>query len=231
MLDYRSLISPGLEFFDSHNSPINQIDVERVEVVLGPSSALYGPDVTSGVVHFISKDPFKHPGTTAELIYGERNTFKVALRHGGHNTNETFGYKINARFGSGNDFTLDPDDTEDQAILSNFRKAISRASISNARNVNTDESGTKLFDTTQTQIPGYWSAAANASLYFRPKNGMEFVTAEVGMLGKQFSITILEKGKPMEMNIGGKHASNTKAGLHKPITLKMTEETTAIPTT
>ena len=60
---------------------------------------------------------------------------------------------------------------------------------------------------------------------------MEFVTAEVGMLGKQFSITILEKGKPMEMNIGGKHASNTKAGLHKPITLKMTEETTAIPTT
>jgi len=35
MLDYRSLISPGLEFFDSQNSPINQIDVERVEVVLG----------------------------------------------------------------------------------------------------------------------------------------------------------------------------------------------------
>ena len=97
MLDYRSLIYPGLEFFDSQNSPINQIDVERVEVVLGPSSALYGPDVTSGVVHFISKDPFKHPGTRAELIYGERNTFKVAVRHGGHNTNETFGYKINAR--------------------------------------------------------------------------------------------------------------------------------------
>ena len=68
MLDYRSLISPGLEIFDSQNSPINQIDVERVEVVLGPSSALYGPDVTSGVVHFISKDPFKRPGTTAKLI-------------------------------------------------------------------------------------------------------------------------------------------------------------------
>ena len=77
MLDYRSLISPGLEFFDSQNSPINQIDVERVEVVLGPSSALYGPDVTSGVVHFISKDPFKHPGTTAELIYGSATLLKL----------------------------------------------------------------------------------------------------------------------------------------------------------
>ena len=32
----------------------------------------------------------------------------------------------------------------------------------------------------------------------------------------------------MEMNIEGKRASNTKAGLHKPITLKMMEETTAI---
>ena len=113
MLDYRSLISPGLEFFDSQNSPINQIDVERVEVGVGPSSALYGPDVTSGVVHFISKGPFKHPGTSTGLIYGERNTFKVALRHGGHNTNKTFGYKINSQYGSGNDFTLDPDDTDD----------------------------------------------------------------------------------------------------------------------
>lgn len=40
MLDYRSLISPGLEFFDSQNSPLNTIDLERVEVVLGPGSAL-----------------------------------------------------------------------------------------------------------------------------------------------------------------------------------------------
>ena len=70
MLDYRSLISPGLEYFDSQNSPINNIDLERIEVVLGPASALYGPDVTTGVVHFISKNPFEHPGSTAELIYG-----------------------------------------------------------------------------------------------------------------------------------------------------------------
>ncbi|MGB1971874.1 MAG: TonB-dependent receptor plug domain-containing protein, partial [Flavobacteriaceae bacterium] len=80
MLDYRSLISPGLEYFDSQNSPLNTIDIERVEVVLGPGSALYGPDVTTGVIHFISKDPFKHPGTTLEIIGGERYTQKYALR-------------------------------------------------------------------------------------------------------------------------------------------------------
>ena len=43
MLDYRSLITPGLEYFDSQNSPLHTIDIERVEVVLGPGSALYGP--------------------------------------------------------------------------------------------------------------------------------------------------------------------------------------------
>ena len=166
-----------------------------MKVVLGNSSALYGPDVTSGVVHFISKNPFKYPGTTAELIYGDRNTFKVAMRHGGHNANETFGYKINARYGSGNDFTLDPDYTDDQAMLSNFRTAISRASISNAGNVNTAESETKLFDTTQTQIPGYWSAAANASLYFRPKNVMELETAGGRNAGKAIFYNDLGEGQ------------------------------------
>jgi outer membrane receptor for ferrienterochelin and colicins len=120
MLDYRSLISPGVEFFDSQNSPLNNIDIERIEVVLGPGSALYGPDVTSGVVHFISKDPFRHPGTTVELIYGEMNTFKTAIRHAGHNKEANFGYKINARYGSGDDFVLDPEDEDDAKVLTNF---------------------------------------------------------------------------------------------------------------
>ena len=84
MLDNRSLITPGLGVFDSQNSPLNNIDIERVEVVLGPGSALYGPDVSSGVVHFISKSPFKHPGTTLELVYGEMNTFKSVIRHAGY---------------------------------------------------------------------------------------------------------------------------------------------------
>ncbi len=177
LLDYRSLITPGLEYFDSQNSPINPIDLERVEVVLGPGSALYGPDVTTGVIHFISKTPFKHPGTTAELIYGERNTFRLGLRHAGANEKETFGYKINLRYSSGKDFVLDPNNTEDSQILDNFKTAINRADISADGTVNTASPGTKLFDITQTQKEDYWAGLANASLYFRPKNGMEIVTA------------------------------------------------------
>ncbi|MCR9286330.1 MAG: TonB-dependent receptor [Bacteroidetes bacterium] len=175
MLDYRSLISPGVEFFDSQNSPLNNIDIERIEVVLGPGSALYGPDVTSGVVHFISKDPFRHPGTTVELIYGEMNTFKTAIRHAGHNKEANFGYKINARYGSGDDFVLDPEDEDDAKVLTNFQETISRGFVTEAGFVDPQQQGTELFPVGQVQNPAYWAAAVNGSLHFRPGAETEII--------------------------------------------------------
>lgn len=177
MLDYRSLISPGLELFDSQNSPINNIDIERIEVVLGPGSALYGPDVTSGVVHFISKNPFRHPGTTAELIYGELNTFKAAVRHAGHNEEGTFGYKINARYGSGDDFTLEPGDPVDDAVLATFQETVSRGFVTEQGFVDPQKDGPELFTVGQVQKPEYWAAAINGQLHFKPGDDTEIVGA------------------------------------------------------
>ncbi len=177
MLDYRSLITPGLELFDSQNSPINNIDVERIEVVLGPGSALYGPDVTSGVVHFISKDPFRYPGTTVELIYGEMNTFKSALRHAGHNENKNFGYKINARYGSGDDFTLKAGDPQDDAVLANFQETISRGFVTAEGFVDPQQDGPVLFTTGKVQKPEYWAAAINGQLHFKPDGNTDIIGA------------------------------------------------------
>lgn len=187
MLDYRSLITPGLELFDSQNSPINNIDIERIEVVLGPGSALYGPDVTSGVVHWISKDPFRHPGTTVELIYGENRTFKTALRHAGHTENGKVGYKLNARYGSGQDFVLDPDDEEDAIVLSTFQNDVRRGTILQGDVVNADgtistggyvdpqQQGPLLFSPGQLQNPDYWSAAVNGHIHLRPTDELQIV--------------------------------------------------------
>lgn len=177
MLDYRSLITPGLEYFDSQNSPLSTIDLDRVEVVLGPGSALYGPDVTSGVVHFISKDPFKYPGTTVELAYGERDIVKVGIRQAGYNEKETFGYKINFKYNSGKDFTLDPNDPDDQEILDNFKTEIGKATFNPEGNIDTSTPGEVLFETTQTQNAKYWSGLLNTLLYFRPQSGMEIVAS------------------------------------------------------
>ncbi|HCX23191.1 MAG TPA: TonB-dependent receptor, partial [Cytophagales bacterium] len=45
-------------------------DVERVEVILGPNAALYGPNAHNGLVHTITKDPRSSQGTTIALGAG-----------------------------------------------------------------------------------------------------------------------------------------------------------------
>ena len=47
---------------------MSNIDIQRVEGVRGAASALYGPGVTSGVVHFMSPSPIAYPGTTVEML-------------------------------------------------------------------------------------------------------------------------------------------------------------------
>ena len=97
ILDYRNLVAAGTGSFFAGNTGINTIDLERVEVVRGPGSALYGAGVTSGVVHYISKSPIDDPGTTVEVIGGELNTFGIAARHA-TKVSDKFGFKINANY-------------------------------------------------------------------------------------------------------------------------------------
>ena len=107
IMDYRSLVGPGIGTFQSDGAGINNIDLARIEVVRGPASALYGPGVTSGVVHFITKNPIDFPGTTVQVGYGNLNTLNTAIRHAGRNDSKTFGYKITANYNRGDEFTLD----------------------------------------------------------------------------------------------------------------------------
>jgi iron complex outermembrane receptor protein len=120
MTDYRraAVTSLGLNFYGL--MPISQIDLERVEVVRGPGSALFGAGVDAGVIHFISKDPFTHPGTTVRVGGGLRNALTASLRHAGVAGNK-LGYKFVADFQRANDFAFDPNDPADAFQLAAFR--------------------------------------------------------------------------------------------------------------
>lgn len=48
--------------------------IERIEVIRGPGSALYGADAFSGVINIITKRPDNHHGTDASLAYGSFNS-------------------------------------------------------------------------------------------------------------------------------------------------------------
>ena len=107
ILDYRYLVTPSAGTFYSNQTGMSNIDIQRVEVVRGAASALYGPGVTSGVVHFMSKSPIDYPGTTVEMLGGTLSTTGMTVRHAFKNDNDKFGFKVNVRYMKGKDFELD----------------------------------------------------------------------------------------------------------------------------
>jgi len=182
ILDYRYLVTPSAGVFLSYQTGLSNIDIERVEVVRGAASALYGPGVTSGVVHFLSKKPIDYPGTTVEMYGGNLSSFGGALRHAARNESKTFGYKINARYNRGNDFTLDP--VEDAAFISTFQNSVRQPAIKN-KIVDATQQGTTLLNASEMDTDGdgnpmsseYKNFAVNAHLEFRPNDNTSGVIA------------------------------------------------------
>jgi len=55
--------------------PIEIEDIDRIEIIYGPASALYGPNAVSGVIHIITKTDAKQGwSTTANIQGGTQNT-------------------------------------------------------------------------------------------------------------------------------------------------------------
>jgi len=64
----------------THAYPLD--NVERIEVVRGPSSVLYGPDAAGGVVNILTRKPTEGFGTDLTAAYGGYRTMSLNLRHG-----------------------------------------------------------------------------------------------------------------------------------------------------
>ncbi|NBC17194.1 MAG: TonB-dependent receptor [Bacteroidetes bacterium] len=116
LTDYRQSAVPSLGANVYSIMPGMTLDLERIEVVRGPGSALYGAGVDAGVIHFITKDPFTYPGTTVAVSGGERSLFDGQLRHAGV-VGENLGYKITGAYTRADDWEFDPDDPEDASAI------------------------------------------------------------------------------------------------------------------
>ena len=69
--------SPGLGYGFGNVAGIPDLDIEKIEVVPGASSALYGPDAMQGLVSTSSKSPFEYQGLSARAIVGVNNVSKA----------------------------------------------------------------------------------------------------------------------------------------------------------
>lgn len=104
LTDNRFNFVPSLRVNISYMAPTSNEDIERIEVVLGPAAALYGPNASQGVMHIITKSPFNSKGGIATVDIGEQNLMRVAGRYAG-TVGEKFGFKISAERLTATDFT------------------------------------------------------------------------------------------------------------------------------
>jgi len=173
ILDYRYLVTPASGQFNNYQTGMSNIDIQRVEVVRGAASALYGPGVTSGVVHFMSKSAIDYPGTTVEMLGGTLSTTGMTVRHAFKNDNDKFGFKVNVRYQKGTDFELDP--VADADFIASQQTSISQPAIVNGR-VDPTQPGETLLTLSDLDDNGdgnpiateYKNYSANVHLEFRP---------------------------------------------------------------
>jgi len=75
LTDNRYAAVPSLRLNAYNFIPLVGEDIARIEVVLGPGAALYGPNSANGVMHIITKSPFESAGTMVSVGGGGRDFF------------------------------------------------------------------------------------------------------------------------------------------------------------
>lgn len=73
---------------------LNLGNVERIEVVYGPASALYGTNAISGVVDVITRDPRQGTGGKVNAAYGSLDTALLDFRYSYHAPKSGFGVSL-----------------------------------------------------------------------------------------------------------------------------------------
>lgn len=100
--------APGLNFSLGNFLGSSELDVLKVDVVVGASSAFYGPNAFNGVISMETKDPFFHNGLSAYVKGGERDMLETAVRWGqviqNKDAKDWFAYKLNFSFLRANDW-------------------------------------------------------------------------------------------------------------------------------
>jgi iron complex outermembrane receptor protein len=108
LTDGRMANVPSLRLTAYNVIPVSFEDVEQIEVVLGPSSALYGPNAHSGVLNIVTSSPIRTQGTSINIQGGwmdqtdadllKKITFRTAHKVG------NFGFKISGVALAGKDW-------------------------------------------------------------------------------------------------------------------------------
>jgi iron complex outermembrane receptor protein len=102
LVDGLSVYEDVLGLIYWHQIPIPLAEIDRIEVVRSPATALYGDKAFAGVVHIITKAPEALRGTHIAATGGEAGTGIVDLIHAG--VKDRLSYKVSAGYDRTNQF-------------------------------------------------------------------------------------------------------------------------------
>ncbi|MBN8704062.1 MAG: TonB-dependent receptor [Bacteroidetes bacterium] len=91
--------APGLNFSLGNFLGAPELDVMKADLIVGASSAFYGPNAFNGVISMTTKNPFQFPGFSASIKAGERDLLEASVRWAQIIKNKAgedkFAYKLN----------------------------------------------------------------------------------------------------------------------------------------
>jgi iron complex outermembrane receptor protein len=186
--DYRIAGVPSLRVNLVHFIPTTNEDVERMEVVLGPGAALYGPNTADGILHLITRSPLDEQGTTITASGGEQSVFHGTFRTS-HLFGENFGIKLSGQYLSAQEWHYtDPGETAEQAkFASNL--AFYRADLMRATGVDQTEADRRIARIGQRDDDvRRWSGEVRADWRVRPDLTAVF-SAGTSMQGSGVELT------------------------------------------
>ncbi len=178
--------------------PISIYDIERIEVIRGPSSALYGPNAVTGVINILTKkQENKGFSVFADLQAGSLNT-KIASASAGYGISDKFGIRLSGNYQY-------RDRTQNEYYIYRYQQWTSQLdTVQKPIYPNSPvlepmfEDPTMYFDKPLMASDAY---AANAFIYFDPTQDIN-IEAQFGLQDSKIQTFFVDQGDlPMSMRL------------------------------
>ena len=103
--------APGMNFSLGNFLGASELDILKVEIIQGASSAYFGPNAFNGVIKMNTKNPFQHQGLSVQQKFGSRNlsesSIRLAEKFTDKNGEDIFAYKMNFSYMKAHDWEAD----------------------------------------------------------------------------------------------------------------------------
>ena len=98
---------PTINIVPGNMFGVGDVDLESIEVISGPASAMYGPNAMQGVLSYKTKSPFKYRGVTVMVKGGNREYGEAQFRYGDVFAKGKLGFKLTGSYLTAKDWRAD----------------------------------------------------------------------------------------------------------------------------